>query len=116
MLYVPQVLLNLPPTPRPISFMCVLYNRTRGSSCAKGRSVSRCELKAAHGVHAPCDEQECVFWRVVGHLDVVEAGSGCAIQHFELLGDEGSDVVAWLLSVKERVESEFADDAAADTA
>jgi hypothetical protein len=78
--------------------------------------MSRCELKAAHGVHAHCDEQECVFWRVAGHLDLVEAGSGCAIQYFELLGDEGGEVAAWLLSVKKRVESEIADDAAAGTA
>lgn len=63
-----------------------------------------CELKAAHGAYGePCAGATCVFWRVAGHLGT-EAGEGCAIQHFELLGDTG--VAAWLLSVKQRVEQD----------
>ena len=64
-----------------------------------------CELKATLGVHAPCDEERCVYWRAVQHLDISTRESGCAIQHFEMLGGRGSDIAAWLLSVKERVES-----------
>lgn len=61
-----------------------------------------CELKAANGVTGePCGGDECPFWRVVGHLGA-EEGTGCAIQHYALLGDD--EVAAWLLSVKLRVE------------
>jgi hypothetical protein len=42
-----------------------------------------------------------VFWRIAGHLGA-EEGEGCAIQYYELLGNDG--VASWLLSVKERVE------------
>jgi hypothetical protein len=62
-----------------------------------------CELRAANGepeVH--CEGGACVFWRVVGHVGQ-GVGAGCAIQHYKLLGEEG--VAAWLLSVKERLES-----------
>jgi hypothetical protein len=78
--------------------------------------VSRCELKAANGIHAACDEEECVYWRVAGHLDLVQTGTGCAIQYFELLGDEGGEIAAWLLSVRDRLEDELPESDAADTA
>ncbi len=63
-----------------------------------------CKLKAANSILAHCDEEQCVYWRVVDHLDINAAVNGCAIQHFELLGDEGDHVASWLLSVKERME------------
>lgn len=66
----------------------------------------RCELKAAHGIVAHCDHEACVYWRLVGHLGVVEEASGCAIQYFGLLGERGGEIAGWLLSVKERVEAE----------
>jgi len=70
-----------------------------------------CRLREANGKEGQsCQESDCVFWRVAGHLDLVEGVDGCAIEYFELLGDEGSEVAAWLLSVKQRVESELADD------
>jgi hypothetical protein len=69
--------------------------------------TDECRLRAANGILAHCDKKSCTFWRVVDHLDVdvpVHA-DGCAIQHFELLGDEGSGIAEWLLSVKQRVEA-----------
>ena len=61
-----------------------------------------CELRKANGREATlCDEGACVFWRAVDHIGE-EPGEGCAIQHYELLGDQG--VAAWLLSVKDRLE------------
>ena len=63
-----------------------------------------CKLKAANHILAHCDEAECVYWRVVDHLDLSASVNGCAIQYFELLGGEGDAVASWLLSVKERVE------------
>ena len=78
--------------------------------------TSSCNLKDVHGVYALCDEADCVFWRVAGHLDLVETPNGCAIEYFELLGEDGSEVSAWLLSVKERVETELMDDEAAGSA
>lgn len=66
--------------------------------------TDECDLKAAHGVHGQaCDGSDCPFWRVVGHVNNV-SGDGCAIKHFELLGDEATS--AWLLSVKQRIEGE----------
>jgi len=62
-----------------------------------------CGLHATKNVVRHCDEADCVFWRALDHLGYEEKGGGCAIQHFELLGDES--LVAWLLSVKERVDS-----------
>ena len=61
-----------------------------------------CDLRAANGdPDRDCAAEECPFWRVVGH--VAEApGTGCAIKHYQLLGDD--DVAAWLLSVRERIE------------
>ena len=61
-----------------------------------------CDLREANdepGAH--CDRERCTFWRLVEHVDG-ESGSGCAIKHFELLGND--EVAAWLLSVKKRVE------------
>lgn len=63
-----------------------------------------CRLHATNNVVRHCDETKCVFWRAVGQLGYEETGEGCAIQYFELLGDES--LVAWLLSVKERVDGE----------
>jgi hypothetical protein len=61
-------------------------------------------------------EEECVFWRVTGHLDLVETGSGCAIQYFELLGESGEEVAVWLRTVRLRLEKELEDDEVAGTA
>lgn len=61
-----------------------------------------CQLRAAHGIHhVACDEERCIYWRVLEHLDSGK-GEGCAIKHHHLL--ENDEVSAWLLSVKERVE------------
>ena len=67
--------------------------------------TDRCELKHSLGEDVPCDQAECTYWRLVGHLGVAERDSGCAIQHFQLL-DGGRPIAEWLLSVKERVEQE----------
>ncbi len=64
-----------------------------------------CKLKAANGIKAHCEGDTCTYWRVVDHLDLGAQGNGCAIQYFELLGEEGSEVSAWLLSVRERLAS-----------
>jgi hypothetical protein len=70
----------------------------------------KCELRAANGMpDLDCDHEDCVYWRLVGHLGVAEGGEGCAIQHFELL-DGGEEIAEWLLSVKERVESQAFED------
>lgn len=66
----------------------------------------RCELKAHHGVEALCDESECPFWRAADYLHLEHAPSeGCAIQFFSLLGEKGSEIASWLLTVKERVDA-----------
>ena len=62
-----------------------------------------CKLKAANNISAHCENDRCTYWRVVDHLDIEASADGCAIQYFELLGDEGSEVSAWLLSVRERL-------------
>jgi len=71
-----------------------------------------CRLRAANGVFAHCDEERCTFRRVVDHLDVEipRTAKSCAVQHFELLGEEGSEIARWLLSVKQRVEGAGGDD------
>ena len=61
-----------------------------------------CKLRATKNVIQHCDEGECVFWRALDHLGFDETNEGCAIQHFELLGNDA--LVEWLLSVKERVD------------
>lgn len=63
-----------------------------------------CELRAANGIPAYCEEELCIYWRVVDHLDLGTPVNGCAIQYFQLLGEEGDGLASWLLSVKERVE------------
>jgi hypothetical protein len=81
-----------------------MYNRGQ-PRIEEARFVSkRCELKAANDIPAHCDEERCVYWRVVDHLDLTASVNGCAIQYFELLGEEGGAMASWLLSVKERVE------------
>ena len=70
--------------------------------------MPQCELKAATGTPGvACDEQECVYWRIVEQLDVsAESLPGqCAIQHFSLL-EGGAAIASWLLSVKGRVEGD----------
>jgi hypothetical protein len=63
----------------------------------------RCELRAANGIHDhDCDGSDCVYWRAVSHLGDPVVAEGCAITHYELLGD--AQTTAWLLSVKERLE------------
>jgi hypothetical protein len=62
-----------------------------------------CDLRAAAGAaHHDCQGAECVYWRALDHLGT-SRGNGCAIEHYELLGD--SNVTLWLLSVKERLEA-----------
>ena len=78
--------------------------------------TDKCELKMTHGIEALCDEGDCVFWRVAGHLDLVENAEGCAIQYFELLGQDGLEIAAWLLSVKNRLEVQLEGDEAAGNA
>lgn len=64
----------------------------------------RCDLRVAAGeADEACLEERCAFWRAVDHLGEPVEGSGCAIKHFRLLGNE--EMVAWLISVKERVEA-----------
>lgn len=66
-----------------------------------------CELRRANGMPGvDCDEEECIYWRVADHLGVAVYADGCAIQHFELL-DDGAEVAAWLLSLKQRVEGQL---------
>jgi hypothetical protein len=63
----------------------------------------KCELRYANGLPVQhCELDECIFWRVAEHLGVDGNADGCAIQYYQLLGDE--DVARWLLSVKERLE------------
>ena len=76
--------------------------------------TDRCELKLTQGIVAECDEDQCVFWRVAGHLDIATSGKGCAIQHFEILGETGSGIAEWLLSVKDRVEAQGSSGGCAD--
>jgi len=70
--------------------------------------MDECKLRAANEIHGvECDGQGCMYWRVVEQLDIPVAGggrSGCAIQYFELLGDDDAGVAQWLLSVKDRIE------------
>jgi len=63
-----------------------------------------CRLHRTKNIIRHCDEAKCVFWRALDHLGYEDDGEGCAIQHFELLGNE--PLVAWLLSVKERVDDQ----------
>ena len=66
--------------------------------------MAECKLGLANGQpDTLCEEESCLFWRFVDHLDVDQSGwSGCAIQHFSML-DGGQDIAVWLLSAKERV-------------
>jgi hypothetical protein len=60
-----------------------------------------CRLREANGItDRHCDSEVCVFWRAVDQLGE-PTGTGCAVQHYEMLGEEG--MAAWLLSVRERV-------------
>lgn len=64
-----------------------------------------CKLRdKATGERTHCDSEQCVYWRVVEHIDAQTARSGCAIQYFELL-EGGAGIASWLLSVKQRLES-----------
>ncbi len=69
-----------------------------------------CRLREqATSESVPCDSEECVYWRVVEHIDVVGPRTGCAIQYFALL-EGGAGIASWLLSVKSRLESGAAAD------
>ncbi len=62
-----------------------------------------CELRKANGLPTQlCERGECIFWRVAEHVVGDQSVHGCAIQHYQLLGDES--VARWLLSVKQRLE------------
>jgi hypothetical protein len=69
--------------------------------------MDECELRRANeivGFH--CEQAECVYWRVVEHLDAHGGPrKGCAIQYFALL-EGGDEIAAWLLSVKMRVDED----------
>jgi hypothetical protein len=70
--------------------------------------VKQCELRAANGLGGiECEGESCVYWRLVDHLGLVEGvdEDGCAVQHFELL-EGGAAVAEWLLSVKQRLETQ----------
>jgi len=68
-----------------------------------------CELRAANGQsQRHCEGEQCVYWRVAGHLGLAESPDGCAIQHFGMLSG-GDELARWLLSVKDRVERPRAD-------
>ena len=76
--------------------------------------TARCELKFHNGVEASCDGRDCPFWRAADHLHLSHGAEGCAIQYFGVLGEHGSEIARWLLTVKERLETqEQADTAAA---
>lgn len=63
-----------------------------------------CRLREHNGVAGyPCDGDRCVYWRLVGHLGIVEGEAGCAVQYFEML-DGSTEIAEWLLSVKDRIE------------
>ena len=64
--------------------------------------MDTCDLREANGLpDEHCDGSACVFWRAIEQAGI-EPGEGCAIRHYQLLGDER--VAAWLLSVKERTD------------
>lgn len=66
----------------------------------------QCDLQHANGLHGEaCVTESCIYWRVAGHLGVEEQVSGCAIKYFSLL-DDGTEIAAWLLSVKRRMEGD----------
>jgi hypothetical protein len=60
-----------------------------------------CKLHMTRGAERHCDGTSCMYWRLVDHLGHGEV-DGCAIEHFEMLGDE--KLVDWLISVKSRVD------------
>ena len=69
--------------------------------------MGECDLRAANGMpHDTCDGAACPFWRAVEQLGDA-TGEGCAIKHYELLGDK--NVAAWLLTVKQRMDRETQD-------
>lgn len=70
-----------------------------------------CILRKTAGLDAHCEHETCIYWRAVGHVGVDVPANGCALQYFELL-DGGSELAAWLLSVKQRVEAVDCDTAA----
>ena len=78
--------------------------------------TGHCELRAANGLHGvPCDGPDCLYWRLVDHLGLVDGvdAEGCAIQHFSML-EGGEEIAAWLLSVKQRIEAGEGDPFSAD--
>jgi hypothetical protein len=80
-----------------------------GAGHVRGAQVAQsiCELRRANGMPGiDCDEGACVYWRIAGHVGVAEYAEGCAVQYFEL-SDESPEIAEWLLSVKERVETQL---------
>ncbi len=65
-----------------------------------------CDLREANGIQAACDGEDCIYWRAVGHLGLSAEEAGCAIREFRMLEGADSELVVWLLSVKERLADE----------
>ena len=64
-----------------------------------------CKLRQANGISSPCDTGACPYWRVIEHLDLpVVSIEGCAVQYFGLIEGGNSELAAWLLSVKDRMD------------
>ena len=69
--------------------------------------MPECVLRAANArPGVGCDGEECIYWRSVEQVEptAVVQPQECAIRHFRML-DGGAEIAAWLLSVKQRVES-----------
>jgi hypothetical protein len=78
---------------------------TENEDAVASESRTICDLReVATDARDECDGEDCVYWRVLEHVDAVVADrSGCAIKHFEVLADRNPEVAVWLLSVKRRV-------------
>jgi hypothetical protein len=70
--------------------------------------VRECLLRRAAGQPGiACEETGCTFWRQVGDL-AAPMQRTCAIQYFDLLGENGVEVALFLLAMK-KVPDEPAD-------
>ncbi len=76
-----------------------------------------CDLRfATSAERRECDGKNCIYWRVLEHLDVDRPeATGCAIRYFGMLHDADPEVGKWLLSVKERMDALNAEDTAQDS-
>ena len=64
--------------------------------------MRECVLRRhVHDLGLPCDEDNCLFWAHVGPED---AEPQCAVEYFGLLGEAGSEIAEWLLSLKDRTD------------